>query len=356
MMSPDMNTQRGLTLVELMIALVLGTVLLLGVINVFIAQRQSFLINENLARMQDSARIAFELMAREIREAGGTPCGTPLVANVVNGADTSDWLDWIDGGLEGFEGDVAMPGVAFGTDNAARVRGTDALKIRSGSVNEGVIITKHDPQENSGSPARLEVNTSDHGFAPGDILMACDYKSAAIFQMSGPSSKKNSEVENSKVVLVNTGNATSPGNCSKGLGFPTVCDSANGKQKNFTSNGFLTKLSATAWYVGSNGRGGRSLYRVEYNGENGGAAQEQEIAEGVTDMQLQYLTRTGNTMADAYVDADEIESWANDAAKRVVAVRVVLDLESAETVGSDNATLKRQLIHVVSLRNRENVR
>lgn len=336
-MSPDMNTQRGLTLVELMIALVLGTVLLLGVTNVFIAQRQSFRINENLARMQDSARIAFEMMAREIREAGGTPCGTPLVANVVNDVDKSPWLDWSDGGLEGFEGKVAMPGVEFGAGTAARVNDTDALKIRSGSVNEGLIITRHTP-----ASAQFKVNTVDHGVNDGDILMACDYRQAAIFQVTNASPGTND-------TIVHNSGVGAPGNCSKGLGFPTDCGSATGNQYSFEKNGFLTRLSATAWYVGNNGRGGRSLYRVE----NGGAAQE--IAEGVTDMQLQYLTRTGNTMASSYVNADKIASWANDAAERVVAVRVVLSLESAEAVGSDNATLKRQLIHVVSLRHRENV-
>lgn len=332
-----MNTQRGLTLVELMIALVLGTVLLLGVTNVFIAQRESFRINENLARMQDSARIAFEMMAREIREAGGTPCGTPLVANVVNDVDKSPWLDWSDGGLEGFEGKVAMPGVKFGADTAARVNDTDALKIRSGSVNEGLIITRHTP-----ASAQFKVNTVDHGVNDGDILMACDYRQAAIFQVTNASPGTND-------TIVHNSGVGDPGNCSKGLGFPTDCGSATGNQYSFEKNGFLTRLSATAWYVGNNGRGGRSLYRVE----NGGAAQE--IAEGVTDMQLQYLTRSGNTMASSYVDADKIASWANDAAERVVAVRVVLSLESAEAVGSDNATLKRQLIHVVSLRHRENV-
>ena len=334
-MSPDMNTQRGLTLIELMIALVLGLLLLLGVTNVYVAQRQSFRINENLAHMQDNARIAFELMAREVREAGGTQCGTPLVANVVNGASGSSWLDWTDGGVEGFEGNVAVPGATFGTGTAARVNGTDALIVRSGSVNEGVIITEHDPPS-----AQFKVNTINHGFNDGDILMACDYRQAAIFQVTNASPGTN-------VTIVHNSGTGTPGNCSKGLGFPTDCSSATGTPYTFENNGFLTKLSATAWYVGHNGRGGRSLYRVV----NGGAAQE--IAEGVTDMQLTYLTRTGVNPASSYVNATGVGSWANDAISPVVAVRVVLDLESADAVGSDNATLKRQLIHVVSLRHRE---
>ena len=66
---------RGHTLVELMIALVLGLVLVGAVFVVFLGSRMSFNTSDNLSRMQDSARIAFALMGREIREASGTGCG-----------------------------------------------------------------------------------------------------------------------------------------------------------------------------------------------------------------------------------------------------------------------------------------
>ena len=66
---------RGLTLVELMIAMALGLFLLLGVVSVFLAQRQAYRTNENLAGLQNHARVAFELMAREIRESGLNLCG-----------------------------------------------------------------------------------------------------------------------------------------------------------------------------------------------------------------------------------------------------------------------------------------
>ena len=47
------NSQAGLTLVELMIAMTLGLFLLLGLTNVFLAQRQSFRVNENLSQKQN---------------------------------------------------------------------------------------------------------------------------------------------------------------------------------------------------------------------------------------------------------------------------------------------------------------
>ncbi|WP_234419102.1 PilW family protein [Parazoarcus communis] len=331
------NSQAGLTLVELMIAMTLGLFLLLGLTNVFLAQRQSFRVNENLSQMQNNTRVAFELMAREIREAGGNPCGTTQVANVVNGASTSSWLDWDTGGILGYESNVALPGKAFGTTTGARVAGTDAVTIRTGSMNNNIVITEHDT-----ASAQFKVNTTAHGIADGDMLMVCDYKQAAIFQVTSASATN-------VTIVHNTGTGV-PGNCSKGLGFPTDCSSVTGNQYDFSNNGFLTKFRSTAWYVGNNAQGGRSLFRIV----NGATGAPEEIAQGVTDMQLQYLTRTGTNPAGSYVDASAVTSWDNPpAATQVVAVRVVLDLESRDAVGTDAATLKRQMMHVVSLRHRE---
>lgn len=337
---PKRAGQAGVTLIELMIAMVLGLLLILGLSNVYLAQRQSYRVNENLARMQDNARIAFELMARELREAGGNPCGTTRVANVLLGASGSHWLDWSRGGLQGYEGNVVMTGVATGNGAGQRVAGTDAVTIRTASLNTGVIITEHDEPS-----AQFKVNTQAHGFEDNAILMACDYRQAAIFQVTSASS--------SNVTIVhNTGNVSAgPGNCSEGLGFPTDCSSTNGNPYSFENNGFLSRLTVTNWYIGNNERGGRSLFRIE----NGGAAQE--VAEGVTDLQLEYLTRVGTSPASSYANASLIGSWANDAVSPVIAVRIRMDLESLEAVGTDaanpNTVLRRQLIHVVSLRHRE---
>lgn len=338
---PKRAGQAGVTLIELMIAMVLGLLLILGLSNVYLAQRQSYRVNENLARMQDNARIAFELMARELREAGGNACGTTRVGNVVNGAGGSHWLDWSRGGIQGYEGNAAMPGVVTGNGTGQRVAGTDAVTIRTASLNTAVVITEH----NALTSAQFKVSPQSHGIQPNEILMACDYRQAAIFQVVA-----NSSGSESGTINHNTGTGT-PGNCSKGLGFPTDCSSSNGNLYSFEDNGFLSRLTVTNWYIGNNARGGRSLFRIE----NGKAPQE--VAEGVTDLQLEYLTRIGTSPASSYANASLIGSWANDAVSPVIAVRVRMDLESLEAVGTDatnpNTVLRRQLIHVVSLRHRE---
>ena len=76
--STDPSGQAGLTLVELMVALVLGLVLILGVLNIFVSNRETFRVTENLTRIQENARAGFDFMARDVREAGQNPCGTNL--------------------------------------------------------------------------------------------------------------------------------------------------------------------------------------------------------------------------------------------------------------------------------------
>lgn len=61
------HRQHGFTLVELMIAMVLGLILTGGVISLFLQNQQSFRVDETVARMHDEARYAMLEIARDIR-------------------------------------------------------------------------------------------------------------------------------------------------------------------------------------------------------------------------------------------------------------------------------------------------
>src|SRR3546814_11282613 len=67
--------QAGFSLVELMISLVLGLIVLGGVTTVFPSHQQSYRSNEGLSQLQENSRIAFELMAHDIRQPGLTGSG-----------------------------------------------------------------------------------------------------------------------------------------------------------------------------------------------------------------------------------------------------------------------------------------
>lgn len=337
------NQTLGFSLVELMVAMVLGLLLSGAAISLFITARESYRTNEALARLQETGRYAFEILARSLREAGGIPCGSNLpTANVLNNASTTWWANW-GKGIQGYEGDDNTFPKSFGTDSADRVSGTDAVIVWSGTGDSGVTIVDHNP-----NAAQFKVNTSAHGLEDGDIVMACDYRQAAIFQVTN--------VNASNVTIVhNTGSSVSPGNCSKGLGYPTDCTTPNGNSYTFAGDGAITKLTAHAWYVGCNGRGscntpaGRSLYRLRLGNQKGSnPAAPEEIVDRVWDLQLQYLTRDASGALDTqYRDATTVSDWT-----RVVAARLELTTRTAENVGTDGTPLERKWYAVVNLRNR----
>lgn len=64
------NKTKGVTLVELMIAIVISAVLVLGIGEIFKLNKRSYQTQDDSARMQESGRFAFNLIMQDIRRAG----------------------------------------------------------------------------------------------------------------------------------------------------------------------------------------------------------------------------------------------------------------------------------------------
>ena len=62
--------QRGLSLIELMVAIAIGSILMLGVGQVFMGGRISFQLSEGLSRMQETGRLAIQMLSHDLRVAG----------------------------------------------------------------------------------------------------------------------------------------------------------------------------------------------------------------------------------------------------------------------------------------------
>ena len=346
---------KGLTLIELMIALVLGLVVVAGVGSVMLANRQTYTTNQALADVQESVRSAFELLAYDIRQSGGTPCGTTInFANTVKPASAQAADNWWQSlrPVLGYDGNETSTAVAFAPDANAvtlRVQNTDAITL--GGTDTTLDVTVADHQANANS-ATLFISNPTPDILDGDILLICDFKQTTIFQVTNYQSTNNT-------VVANTGNTQSPGNCTKNLtgNFdcsidPNAATSSTGDffDKNQT---FISRPSSVTWYIGQNGRaedGGRSLYQISLQHRPTRGIRTIEIASGVTDMQLRYKTRTG---AD-FVTAASLSS--SGAWETVDAVEITLTLQSA-TQGASTSTanqgrLSRQVTTVVAMRNR----
>lgn len=343
----------GVSLVELMVALVLGLIVAGAAMSVFLSTRQTYVASESLGRIQENARVAFELMSRDLREAASNSCGTGLsdAVNVLN-TPAAAWYTDFGGGILGYDGSTAFADAAFGTAAGQRAGGTEAVEMKS-AQSDGVTIKTHNP-----AAARFEVNTVDHGLASGDLALACDAMHAAIFQVTNASPGTNANI------VHQTGSGT-PGNCSQGLGAPVVC-SPTGTSYQFGCayggtdaskdcsldenrwSAFLARLQALRWYVGCNGRaacsepGGRSLYRSRMTNTAGVlGVQNDEIVQGITGMSIRYLVDGGS----AYVAAAGVADWS-----RVVAIDLELDMTGIDRV--DGTPLERTLRNVIALRSR----
>jgi type IV pilus assembly protein PilW len=322
------RSAKGFTLIELMISMVLGLVVIGGVVSVMLANKRSYRTNEGLAQIQESARTAFELMARDIRQAGGNGCdNTNRVGNVLNGGEW--WSTWF--GVRGFDSTQTDTAVINGTSFQERVAGTDSLHVQSltGDVR---------PVQLHNAVATTMRFAAATPFVVNDILIACDIDHAAIFRATA---------YDTATFTVTHG--ASGSNCSSGLGFPTVCSGA-GNSYAFPINTQVARLTATTWFVGNNDRpedGGRSLYRIALN--SGGVTNIEEIVAGVTGMQLQYGMNGSQDILNAN---DAALDWT-----RVNSVFITLMIDSADTAVStdptaNNGRITRPFSYLVTLRNR----
>ena len=63
------NNQSGLTLIELMVALAIGSFLMIGTIQIYTQSRQAFVVNESIARVQETAQFAMDTIEADLRMA-----------------------------------------------------------------------------------------------------------------------------------------------------------------------------------------------------------------------------------------------------------------------------------------------
>jgi len=339
----------GFTLIELMVAMVLGLIVIAGVTSVFLAGQQSFRTNDALANVQDSSRVAFELMARDIRGAGLTGCNSlnNRIVNVLNNGPgnpgtTAWWADWTNA-VHGYDVNSSPSDPALAGLN--QVAGTDSLELLSaGDLNVTIA------NDVKGTGFTLNQSTSNVGI--GDIIIACSPDHAAIMQVTGPTTAGSATLQ----ANYNTGAKVSPGNCSNNLGYPNDACSGNSPDYTFPPNSKIAKLTAVDWYIGTNPVGGKSLYRISLrnSGGNTAPAPPQEMVRNVTGMTIRYLNPAIGAIGNQFQTASKIA--ANNGWAGVTAINVQLTIGStfqrADVTG--NKAISRIYAFTTTVRNRVN--
>lgn len=352
--------QAGMSLIELMIAMTLGLVVLGGVATAFLGSKQSYRVNDNLARMQESARYAFDILSKDIRMAGYYGCAGNISSptNTLNNATAHAWD--FSRGISGFEAvsastwSPALPdggSPTYGPTSGSPVYGpsgakggNDIVTVR-GITGSGIRVLDHPGGTPPGS-ADIKI-TAGSGLRAGDIVMVADCSKAAIFQVTNINAA--GSFDNT---VHNTGGTHVPGNSIQALG-------------NNYEGAEVVRISTRTYYVREVLDDGitvtpPSLYRRV------GAETAEKLVEGVEGMQILYgVDTTGDFSVDSYQNADWVETnaqWPN-----VITAQVNLLVRSPDdrvanapqtyhfngaNVTATDRRLRQSFSSIITLRNR----
>lgn len=295
-------TQRGISLVEIMIALVLGLVLTSSILQVFSTSKQTYRMQGALSRLQANGRFAMDFITRDIRKADYTGClrvGINDVTNNLNPAGTGYNAD-----VHGFSEGIG--GTNGATNANPALNGRDTLILR-GAIASGLTVqAPYGPQ----ASANVKIPPGN-GLQQGDIVLLSDCEQGDIFQIS------NANPSGGGVAVHNTGAVTDPGNYNA---TNPGCPGANAHclSKVYQDDAQIYVMRSSGYSIATGASGEPALFRTD----NGGTTVE--LAEGVQNMQLLFGEDTGTDgNPDYYVPADQVTDMDN-----VVSIRVSLLLRT----------------------------
>jgi type IV pilus assembly protein PilW len=336
MKEPAAMKQRGFSMVELLVALVIGLFLLAEILQAFVSSNHTYITNDSLARTQENGRFSLEFISRDIRNAGYNSRVEVCAGNVNYIPEFEDSGDLQEGymrialdidedddevdeyldsfqlnsvtAVKGFDYDREDDSWAFGSGDSEDQDDLDDLLTDVDDIQSDILLVRRSDtssdsdgftvlDHSGGSPpgsADMKISNADGIVEEDDILVVVDEDCtrAAVFQVSNVSTNSGNGQTN---LVHNTGGTQTPGNRTKALGY----DFTDGKVLLGDDDG----MEEVYYYVRPNDEGTESLYR-RIDGT------EEPLVEGVEDLQLEYKTEDSDDYlsADAISDFDEVVS------------------------------------------------
>lgn len=317
---------KGFSIVELMVAILIGLIILAGVIQVVVTSKTTFMGQEEMSFIQENARYAMDVIGKDIQGAGYKGCaGQDARIALVAGGDASA-LQLL--GVEGVRG---------------YLNGTDAPSAYSGNLKEMADGTKSESlliRSFTGPNRLLQSHTgttltfygppdfSPHNFQEGDYLgmVSEECRRIGVLRVA---TRTNTTV--TYTAAGNNGMTT----IKPSLDASIVCPGATcvaGYSQNYSPGSVAMDFSAHAYYIGDSGPlpGVPALKRAVL--ARNGTVTSEEIALGVEDIHFRYGVRNGSNTR--YVIASDVADWS-----LVFAVEVSLLMRS-QTPSLPNAESK----------------
>ncbi len=291
----DRLLQKGVSLVEIMIALTVSMFIMLGIFQVFVGISASGNLSNALARVQETGRFTLDYFARDFRLIGYQGCIDTEEVGVNIQADDSPTNSIQTTELQGFRivGDgswsPAQPAEfdAVGA-MAALTTVSDILYVQHAAA--GVSEVAVGSNSANAADGTVTLVNNNYGFAQGDLLIITDCSKADLF-----------EVTNLAGLVLQHSAAANDAAAFSGT---------------YAAGSRVMEFIAKAFYVQNTGRTNASgdavsgLYQYDVLAA---ANQEQEIIEGVERMVIEYGQElsSGNVryvnILDGSLDLDEVD-------------------------------------------------
>lgn len=274
----------GVSLIEMMVAMVIGLILLLGVIQIFMASRAASRLSEGAARTQENARFALDFLERDIRMAGHMGCVNDQ-AHVVKAGDSIR---------------VNIAGITRGDgsplDFSVPIQGYEAAGTAPGDE-----LTIGGTWQAAGSTPTAIQNLSPAPILGSDILVMRYLTSEGSPVLSiAPGTDSTVTVASDAAARLSAGTATTPSlfavsDCSQvdvfaGSLEDNVITATDTLLATYASNNAVTmvyRAEAAVYYVATNPANEPALYRARANGA-GSFDDGEELVEGIESLQFLY--------------------------------------------------------------------
>ena len=286
------RSQHGLSLVELMIALLLGLLITAAATQMLLTTKNAYRMQDDISRLQENGRFAVELLSHDIRMAGYMGCAniSRLDINII-AKNASDWDD-----LNSSNFLLGYDNVTVGNSVGAKA-GSDYIQIRGASG--GGVRLYPELTDN----ANIQIKGNPYGFEANDVLMVTHCVSADIFRATNVSTQGNN---NDKVTIAHT----------------EKVNTANRLSKLYGPDAEIMFFRMVTYYVkpSETGSGDALWMKLQGADTDPSTALDVEIVDGVENLQIEYGVDTnGDRAANEYRAANNISDWS-----RVVSVRFSL--------------------------------
>lgn len=364
--------QKGLTLIELLVSMLIASIVFGGVVAVVQTSRSNHASEQESSLMQESTRFAIELLSRDIRMAGALGCAerqSTALGNVLGqtpaeeSSDDEDDEDSNEAETRSNLGGLVDNSRAIGiTGYEGAVQDFPVAVIQSEENSSDAIILRYaNPDPRMMAVVESHVGQSittqgSHNFKTGDKIAVVDKgcRQAGIFQNT---STTQGTVAHSET----TGGY--PGNCSGHLytndSFNCSTTASKSSSSKFKRGSLLYPYVAHAYYIDQSNivTGMPALKRTVMNSTG---ARPEELAQGVESLNFEYGVDDdddGRIDDDTYVTAENVEDWEN-----VVSVKFYMILRSQNEVlaeprdvpgedGVQDRYLRQEVSGTIALRN-----